>query len=210
MGICWMPEGIIYILTNEAMPGYVKVGKTSTSVAQRVRDLDNTSLPYPFECYYAARVADLDLAERLVHDAFDDSRVARRREFFTIHPERIKSAIRIGELEDVTPSEDEIVEDLQDRAALDRARTRQKNKTFSMLGIEPGAQLTFSKAPEITCTVVNDKRVEFDGEVTSVSGSALEVTKRLGYDWPSVNGWAYWQYQGRLLSELWLEAQESD
>lgn len=205
-----MPEGIIYILTNEAMPGYVKVGKTSTSIAQRIRELDGTSLPFPFECYYAARVEDLDQAERLIHDAFDDNRVSRRREFFTIDPERIKSAIRMGELENVTPSEDQIVEDVQDRAALDRARTRQKNKTFPMLGIEPGALLTFSKAPEITCTVLDDKRVEFNGEVTSVSASALEVTRQLGYDWPAVNGWAYWQYEGRLLSELWLEAQETD
>ena len=59
-----MPEGIIYVLTNEAMPGYVKVGKTSTSVAQRIRELDSTSLPFPFECYYAARVVDMDEAEK--------------------------------------------------------------------------------------------------------------------------------------------------
>jgi hypothetical protein len=25
-------EGIVYLLTNEAMPGYVKIGKTTTSV----------------------------------------------------------------------------------------------------------------------------------------------------------------------------------
>ena len=167
-----MPEGIIYVLTNEAMLGFVKVGKTSTSVVERIKGLDGTSLPFPFECYYAARVADMDKVEKLVHDAFADQSVTRRREFFTVDPERVRSAIRLAEIEDVTPSEDEIVEDVQDRAALDRARTRQKNKTFQMLGIEPGAQLTFSKAPEITCTVLDDKRVQFDGEATSVSASA--------------------------------------
>ncbi len=188
----------------------MKVGKTSTSVVERIKSLYGTSLPYPFECYYAARVADMDKVEKLVHDAFADQRITRRREFFTIDPARVRSAIQLAEIEDVTPSEDEIVENVQDRAALDQARSRQRNKTFPMLGIERGALLTFSKAPEITCTVVDDKRVEFDGTVTSVSASALEVTRRLVHDWPTVNGWAYWQYEGRLLSELWLEAQKSD
>jgi hypothetical protein len=36
-----MPE-IVYVLTNEAM---VKIGRTSTSVEQRIKELDNTSLP---------------------------------------------------------------------------------------------------------------------------------------------------------------------
>ena len=62
-----------------------------------------------------------------------------------------------------------------------------------------------------TCFLMaSAKRVEFEGEVASVSTSALEVTRRLGHDWPTVNGWAYWQYEGQLLSELWLEAQKSD
>jgi hypothetical protein len=40
-----MSEGIIYILINEGMPGYTKVGKTSTSVEQRMKELDTTGVP---------------------------------------------------------------------------------------------------------------------------------------------------------------------
>jgi hypothetical protein len=47
-----MPE-IVYVLTNEAM---VKIGRTTTSVEQRIKELDNTSLPLPFQCFYAAEV----------------------------------------------------------------------------------------------------------------------------------------------------------
>jgi hypothetical protein len=36
---------IIYILTNEAMDGLVKIGRTTTSVEQRIKELDNTSIP---------------------------------------------------------------------------------------------------------------------------------------------------------------------
>ena len=46
---------IIYILTNEAMPGLANIGITSGGVTQRVKQLDNTST---FECFYAAEVID--------------------------------------------------------------------------------------------------------------------------------------------------------
>ena len=46
---------IIYVLRNPAMPNYVKIGKT-LNLQQRMKDLDNTSVPVPFECIYAALV----------------------------------------------------------------------------------------------------------------------------------------------------------
>ncbi len=49
--------GIVYIFTNEAMPGYVKIGMTQADdVAARLKQLDTTAVPLPFECRYAARV----------------------------------------------------------------------------------------------------------------------------------------------------------
>lgn len=48
---------IIYVLTNEAMPGYVKIGKTTNNLEQRVRDLSaSTSVPLPFTVFYACKV----------------------------------------------------------------------------------------------------------------------------------------------------------
>lgn len=44
--------GVIYLMTNVAMPGMVKIGKTDSvnSLTARLRDLYNTSVPLPFEC----------------------------------------------------------------------------------------------------------------------------------------------------------------
>ena len=47
---------IVYILTNEAMPGYVKIGMTNNSLLERMKQLDRTNIPLPFECYYACEV----------------------------------------------------------------------------------------------------------------------------------------------------------
>ena len=51
-----MSEGIVYVLTNPAMPGMVKIWKTGREVEARLNDLYTTGVPLPFECTYAARV----------------------------------------------------------------------------------------------------------------------------------------------------------
>jgi hypothetical protein len=195
-----MSEGTIYILINEAMPGYTKVGKTTTSVEQRMRQLDTTGVPLPFECYYAARVADVDFAETQLHDAFDDQRVRKRREFFEIDPERIRSALLLAALEDVTPKDD-VVEDADDQAALNKARTIRSAFNFEMVKIPKGSVLTFTKDQDITCTVVDHKKVEFEGEVTSLTAAALTVIHRMGYTWTKIAGPVYWEFEGETLSE---------
>ena len=99
-------EGIIYILINEAMPGYVKIGKTSNSVEERMKSLDSTGVPLPFECFYASKVKDMDSAEKLLHDAFGGQRTRAKREFFEVDPARIASALKLADGEDVTPRDD--------------------------------------------------------------------------------------------------------
>jgi predicted GIY-YIG superfamily endonuclease len=42
---------VVYILTNESMPDLVKIGITD-NLERRIRELDNTSTPLHFECFY--------------------------------------------------------------------------------------------------------------------------------------------------------------
>ncbi len=59
-----MPE-TIYVLTNEAMPDLVKIGKTNgEDVGAGISQLSNTSVPFPFECYFAAEVKDCSKLEQ--------------------------------------------------------------------------------------------------------------------------------------------------
>ena len=194
-------EGIIYILINEAMPGYTKVGRTTTNVEQRMRELDSTGVPLPFECFYAARVADCNAAERLLHDAFADNRVRSRREFFQISAERVASALRLAAIEDVTPRDD-VVEDIDDQVALNKAREKRAAFNFLMVKIKPGSVLTYIDDAAVTCTVVDNRRVHFRDEVTSLSQAALTLLHEKGYTWRTCAGPQYWEYEGRTLSDI--------
>ena len=48
---------IVYILTNQSMPDTIKIGITD-NLERRMRELDKTATPLPFECYYAVEITD--------------------------------------------------------------------------------------------------------------------------------------------------------
>jgi len=189
---------IIYILINEAMPGYVKIGKTSTSLEQRIRELSaSTSVPLPFTCFYACTVNNAAFVEHQLHDAFDNNRINPRREFFQISPERIVSALKLAEIENVTPKKD-FVESQEDQHALNQARAEMRAKfNFKMVNIPIGAELIFSRDENIKAKVVDNHSVEYNGKITSLSNSAQKI---LGYDY-GVAGTDYWMYEGETLDE---------
>ena len=79
---------IVYVLTNPSISDVVKIGMTS-NLENRLRSLYNSSVPVPFECYFACEVDSMEFVEKQLHDGFDDFRVNPKREFFRIDPERI-------------------------------------------------------------------------------------------------------------------------
>jgi len=198
---------IVYILTNESMPDTIKVGITD-NLDRRVRELDNTSTPLPFECYYAVEVENASAIEKKIHEGLDDKRVRQNREFFNATPEQAKAILEIAEVmggKNVTPKED-IVETPQDKQALENARKKRgRIDYFGILGIQKGTTLTFSKDENITCVVSDNGKIIFRDKETTLSGSALLVTNEMGYDWGQVQGAGYWCYQGKTLRDLVTE-----
>jgi hypothetical protein len=53
----------------------------------------------------------------------------------------------------------------------------------------------------ITCTVRDERRVEFRGEEQSLSSSALQIANEKGLGWSAVAGPDYWKFEGKTLSE---------
>jgi hypothetical protein len=185
---------IVYILINEAMPGYIKIGRTSTSVEQRMQELYKTPVPLPFECFYAGKVKSAIEVERALHDAFADNRVSPNREFFQIAPERVVAVLKLLTLEEVTPGR-AYVETKEDQIALDKARTQSSVFNFEMVKIPVGAILNLARNKEVTCEVVDKRWVNYVGEKTSLTAAAQ---KALGINRP-LQGPLYWEYEGELL-----------
>ena len=203
---------IIYILTNPAMPGLVKIGKT-TNLPRRIKQLDATGNPLPFRCAYAARVTNVDAAEKLLHDAFGDRRVRDNREFFEIDPMRVISALKLAGGKEVTPSDD-IAANKTDVEAADRVTSKRSIFHFGVVDIPVGSTLTFSQDESITAIVRDHKKIEFEGELKTLSAAAIIVINRRGINWVTVNGLHYWLYDGETIHErrarMQREASEDD
>ena len=190
---------IVYVLSNPAFERYVKVGRT-VDLEQRLRHLDNTSVPLPFRCEFAIEVDDEIEAERLVHQAFADVRVRSNREFFEIEAQRVIAALKLTGGKDVTPKED-VAEDAEGIEALERTIAKRKSYSFDDAHVYVGDVLVYAQDDAVTASVVADKKIEFEGQVMSLSRAALTLLHRDGYKWKQANGWAYWMKDGETLVE---------
>lgn len=187
-----MPE-IIYILINEAMPGYIKIGRTN-DINRRIQDLDWTNIPLPFQCFYAARVNDVNFVEKQIHTAFADNRVRSNREFFKMNPERVVAIIKLVELENVTPKQNvESNPDIQEE--LEKIYTKRFN--FESAKIPIGSELIFTRDQNIKAKVVSNGNIEINSEVKSLSRAAQEL---LHVNYP-VQGPIFWIFEDETLDE---------
>ena len=84
--------GFLYLMTNPAMPGLVKIGMTTRSPEERAQELASTGVPMPFHVAAAWPVDDVRAAERDAHEALARYRVNDQREWFRVSvPEAIKA-----------------------------------------------------------------------------------------------------------------------
>lgn len=192
---------VVYILTNQAMPGYIKIGRTTTSVEQRMRELDKTAVPLPFQCYFAARVEDDRKLEKTLHEAFGDHRVRSSREFFRLDPHKAKVIIELLAIEDVTPGQDNF-EDEESKEAVQKAVKASGRYSFLDNEIPVGSQLEYVYDRQITCEVHDDKNVLFDSQIVSPSKAATMAHAKRGGAATAISGTISWLYRGQTLASI--------
>jgi PAS domain-containing protein len=189
-----MAQGIVYILKNEAMPNYIKIGYTLGDVKDRLRQLDKTGTPLPFEVYYAARVQDAEREEKWLHSIFADRRARSNREFFKMNPEYATLALKRIEI-----TEERIESDLtqEQEKEVEKIKERRARFHFDKYGIPVGSILTYTRDSNITAEVVEKDKIKINGKVTSLSNAAMEL---LGYK-RNPQGTLYFEYDEEILDD---------
>jgi len=142
----------------------------------------------------------MELTEKSIHDAFSDHRINPKKEFFRINPERVISILKLLQKKDITPRVD-ILEDEQEKNAISIEKERRSRFNFKFAEVEIGSILTFYYNQDITCSVASDHEVLYEGQVTSLNQLTLKLLKDTGRVWKSVQGSAFWLYEGETLDE---------
>lgn len=196
-----MAKGYIYIMTNPCLTGMVKIGY-ATDVETRRQQLSTTALPYEYEVYATYETSG-KLEDKKLHKMIDnlnpDLRVSKNREFFVMTPEdafELLESIAI-----ISGSQDKLVK----VAAVVSNPSAQKMKrppvNFAKCNIPIGAELVFIEDSNIKVVVVDERKVQYNNEITSLSAIAKAIK---GY---SVAGPMYFTYNGRLITDIAEETQ---
>lgn len=201
--------GIVYVLSNPAMPNIVKIGMTTREdINLRMQELYNTSVPVPFVCEYACKVFTCDCAiiEKALHIAFSPYRLNPSREFFEIEPEQAIAILKLlDRSEDITT---EVATEAENSlSAIDKEATRKINSrrpvlNFSEMNIPINSKLEFAMEDIVAeVTVCSDRRVLYEGEERSLTSVTQEL---LGLN-RSVRPTRYWLYNGRNVGDIYTE-----
>ena len=143
---------IVYVLTNAAMPGLVKIGMTDRpDVKQRMADLYSTGTPLPFDCILAWEFEGANAAEveQAFHRAFAPYRINPNREFFELDPEQPAVLLRTYPGREVTPPDPEQSPDptLEDQAAATtfKRRSAKTNETEFLESLSDHGLLVYER-----------------------------------------------------------------
>lgn len=217
-----MSKGLVYILTNPCLDGWVKIGMTENNdIEKRLKDLNSPSnIPLSFRCYATYEVENPKMVEDNIHsiiDEIDNSLHAREklkngkireREFFRISAETAFKLFKhiatlrddLNNLKVYEPTLEEINEE-----KIVENKNQRFNTTFKILNINIGDEISFLYDENIKAKVLDDKnKIEFENETYSVTGLAkkLVVEKRGWKENPYLNGWKFFTKDGIVLTDL--------
>ena len=194
---------IVYVLTNPAMPGLVKIGWTGQNdVKVRMSQLYGVGVPVPFDVEFAAEVDDAPSVEAALHTAFAPNRVNPKREFFQIDPEQAIAILRLLERREATADVKEQQDTIDEESIAAGIELSRKHPVMNLqeMNIPVGSVLHFTRS-DATAIVIGPRKVRHEGREVLLSPLTKEL---LQYDY-NVRPALYWTYSGRLLVEIYNE-----
>lgn len=195
-----MPN-IVYLLSNPAMPGLVKIGYTNQEDANsRIAQLYTTGVPVPFEIKFVCRVENAEEVEKALHLAFGPNRINSKREFFRIEPEQVIAILKLLHKEDITSEVTRQPSGLDKESviAAENLKARRPNLNFEEMGIPIGSELE-SVNDESKAFVSSSKKVKLNNEEMSLTAATRKV---LGIDY-NVQPGPHWTFNGKTIQEVY-------
>ena len=199
-----MAKGFIYIMTNPALKDMVKIGY-ATDVETRRKQLSTTALPYEYEVYATYETSG-NLEDKKLHKMIDNLnpnlRVTSNREFFVMSPQEAYELL--DNIATISGTKDKLkkVNIIEKK----KQKVHRPPVNFSKCGIPVGAELEFVEDPTVIVKVAGDRKVEYNGEVTSMTALA----KRLkGID-TAIPGTLFFTYNGKRIYDIAEETQWKD
>ncbi len=160
-----MAKGYIYIMTNPALNGMVKIGYAK-DVEQRRQQLSTTALPYEYEVYATYETSG-NLEDKKLHKMIDnlnpDLRVTKSREFFILSPEQAYELLE--SIAVISGTREKLKKEKPDIKKQQTIRRPPVN--FSLCGIPVGAELVYIEDPSVKAYVASDRKVQYGEEITS-------------------------------------------
>jgi hypothetical protein len=91
-------RGYIYCFANDSMPGICKIGMTTRTVEERLREANFVGTwrpPTPYTCMYVKEVENVSRIERQIHEEFEKMglRVSERSEFFKTDVNMVRNVV---------------------------------------------------------------------------------------------------------------------
>ncbi len=200
-------EGIVYVLSNEAMPGLVKIGLTKRDeLNDRINELYSTGVPLPFTCEYAVRVKDCKAVENALHTAFTKDRINPAREFFKTSVEYIRPILDLLKIEDITTDVEKDMNtgiNSSEIDALNNYKKRRPQLNFEEMGIPVGAELIMNyKDLQYKAVVKSARTVTYNEEEYYLSTLTAELMES---KFNHVQPTPHWTYNGKVLSDIYDE-----
>lgn len=137
-------RGWVYVLSNQAMPGLVKVGYSTKDPQLRIEELAGTGLPHPFLLEYDVLIVEPREIEQAVHSRLSSCHEAK--EFFRCS---VTDAMRA--IQDVARARSEPIISEYRRADF-RAGDRNAERG-SASGSTAGIRTPYMRASEATCRI---------------------------------------------------------
>ena len=191
-------------MTNPALNDMVKIGY-ATNVEQRRQQLSTTALPYDYEVYATYETSG-NLEDKKLHKLIDnlnpDLRVSKSREFFIMSPEDAYGLLESIAVISGTQDKLKRVKDVKTSTGTQKVKKPAIN--FAKCGIPVGAELVFTEDDTVRVIVVNEHKVQYKNELTSLSAVAKGIK---GYN---VAGPSFFTYNGRLITDIADETQWKD